>query len=361
MTFHRKKYIAAEAGFLLLFALTAGVLWFLFQPKSQIILAAAGTYKDSEWVPVLQESQFLKQDDISVRVKWHSGAAAGNLNLAFAGEETEISFRTGVLGTSIDMQGILSEDILRLQIPVTGDMVYTHSLTEETPFFDKLFGKRNAEGLDQFLKKLSGFRWKKKQEITFSSKDFAGILKDVSVERAKSEKYEIDGKEVSCRGFSLDISGGIQRVDAGFIPEEMYVYLYRNKLAAVRVKYQGDIWELRFLGGKNRDSKIMFVKEGELLLTVKGEQKGDDFPISIGIKNSEGSRFSLGGELKEDGFHADIRSAEIKGKDVRIEGEVSLTPGAEMEELSGDTMDLEHLPEVQKQILIAVFRVLRIS
>ena len=66
MTFHRKKYIAAAAGFLLLFALTAGVLWFLFQPKSQIILAAAGTYKDSEWVPVLQESQFLKQDDISV-------------------------------------------------------------------------------------------------------------------------------------------------------------------------------------------------------------------------------------------------------------------------------------------------------
>ncbi len=128
MTFHRKKYIAAAAGFLLLFALTAGVLWFLFQPKSQIILAAAGTYKDSEWVPVLQESQFLKQDDISVRVKWHSGAAAGNLNLAFAGEETGISFRTGVLGTSIDMQGILSEDILRLQIPVTGDMVYTHSL-----------------------------------------------------------------------------------------------------------------------------------------------------------------------------------------------------------------------------------------
>ena len=124
------------------------VLWDIFQPKSQIILAAAGTYKDSEWVPVLQESQFLKQDDISVRVKWHSGAAAGNLNLAFAGEETGISFRTGVLGTSIDMQGILSEDILRLQIPVTGDMVYTHSLTEETPFFDKLFGKRNAEGLD---------------------------------------------------------------------------------------------------------------------------------------------------------------------------------------------------------------------
>ena len=360
MTFHRKKYIAAAAGFLLLFALIAGILWFVFQPKSQVLIAAAGTYKDSEWIPVLKESEFLKRDDMSASVRWHSGAVTGNLNLAFAGEETGISFRTGILGASVDVQGILSEDTLRLQVPMAGDVVYTHDLKGDTPFFDKLLGKRNAESINKILNALSSFRWKKPQDIPVSSEDMAGVWKDIPMEKAGFRKYEIDGKEVSCRGYSLDISGIVSE-ETGFSPEEMYVYVYRNKLAAFRVKSGGDIWELRFLGGKNRDSKIMFVKEGEFSVTVKGEEKGEDFPVSIRFYNSEETGFSLKGEIKKDEINAEIRSAQRKGKDVRIEGDISLVPGGEIQELQGEDMDLEHLKETQKQILIAVFRLFRIS
>lgn len=361
MTFHRKKYIAAAAGFLLLFALAAGILWFVYRPKSQVLIALAGTYKESEWIPVLKESDFLKQDNLSARAKWHSGAASGNLDLAFAGEETGIFFRTGILGTSIDVRGVLSEETLKLQIPRVGDVVYTHELTGETPFFDKLFGKRNAESIDVFLKALSNFRWERTQGVTLSSEELAGMLADMPIEKTGCGQYEIEGKKVICKGYSLDLAHSVLGEKLGFSPEEMYVYVYRGKLAALRVKALGEMWELRFLGGKNRDSKIMLVKEGEFSVTVKGEQQGEDFPVSIKFQNREETVFSLRGELKKDALNAEIRSAQRKGKDLRIEGEISLVPGAEMQELPGDTMDLEQLSETEKQILIAVFRLLRIG
>lgn len=361
MTFHRKKYMAVAAGFLLLFALAAGILWFVCSPKSQVLTALAGTYKESEWIPVLKESEFLKQDNLSARAKWHSGAASGNLDLAFAGEETGISFRAGVLGASADVRGVLSEDTLKLQIPMAGDLVYTHKIKEETPFFDKLFGKRNAAGIDKFLQAFSGFRWKKMEGGNLSPGDLPGIFKGVDVKKTEKRPYEIDGKEVSCRGFSLDTSGTVWEKETGFSPEELFVYVYRHKLAAVRVKTGGEVYEVCFQGGKNRDSQIMFAKEGEFSVTLKGEQEGEAFLTSMAYKNSEGTRFSLKGELEKDSLSLEIRRAEIKGRDVRIEGDITVTPGGEVRELKGETMDLEHLPETQKQILTAVFRLFRIS
>lgn len=361
MTIHRKKYIAAAAGFLLLFALIAGILIFLSQPEMQLLTAAAGTYKDSEWVPVLKESDFFKQDNISASAKWHSGAASGNLNLAFAGEETGIFFRTGILGASVDVQGVLSEDTLRIQIPMAGDVVYTHKLKEETPFFDKLFGKRNASGIDKFLQALSAFRWKKAKGGNLSAGDFSALLKGTEMKKIESRPYEIDGKEVFCRGFSLDISDSVLEEETGFSPEEFSVYIYRHRLAAVRVKNAGEVFEICFLGGKNRDSQVKFVKEGEFSVTVKGERQEENFLTAAAFVNNEGTRLSLKGELEKSSLNLNIRRAEVKGKDVRIEGDIVFTPGGEVKKLEGETMDLEHLSETQKQILTAVFRLFRIS
>lgn len=359
--FHNKKWIGIAAGFLLLFALMTGALFFFSRPKTQIGLAAYNTFKNSQWIPVLQQSEFLTTDDLSADVKWNSGSVTGKLNLQFTGEETGISFRTGILGASVDIQGVLSEDNLKLKIPLAGDVIYTHDLREETPFFDKLFGSRNARSIDKVLTNLSSFHWKKMESNGADAGEFAGMLKDMGVKKTEPEKFEIDGEEVSCKGYVLDLSGSALQKETGITFDRAWVYLYGFKLAAVRVPAGESFFEIRFLGGKNRDSKVMFVKGKEFYVTAKGEQEGADFPVSIVFENSEETHISLRGKLERDVLDAEIRSAQIRGRDCRLEGEISITPGAQRVELEGETMDLEHLPDGQKQILLAVFRLFRIS
>lgn len=366
--FQNKKFIAAAAGFLLLFALMTGGLLFFFQPKTQIGLAAYATFKNSQWIPVLEQSEFLKNDNLSADIKWNSGSVSGKLNVRFTGEETGISFRTGILGASVEIQGILSDDMAKLKIPLAGDVIYTHSLEEETPFFDQLFGSRNAKSIDKVLKNLSGFRWKKLVDARANTGvekaeagELVGMLKDIDIEKTESRTLDIDGKEVSCKGYILNLSGSMLEKEAGLSIEKAWVYLYRGKLAAVRFPIGEDVFDIRFLGGENRDSSIMFIKEGEFYVIVKGKQEGEDFPISIVFENSEESHIALRGTLEKDVLNAEIRSAEIRGRDWRLEGDLSIIPGAEPMELEGEVMDLEHLPDTQKQILLAVFRLFRIS
>lgn len=358
---HNKKNIGLAAGFLLLFALVTGGLYFFFQPKTQIGIAAYATFKDSQWIPVLEQSDFLKNDNLSADIKWNSGSVAGKLNVRFTGEETGISFRTGILGASVEIQGILSEDTAKLKIPMAGDAIYTHSLEDETPFFDKLFGSRNAESIDKVLKNLSGFQWKKVEGSGLGREELAGAWKDIAIVRTEPKTFEIDGEEVSCKGYVLNLSGSVLEKETGLSIEKAWVYLYRGKLASVSFPMEGSVFEIRFLGGDNRDSKVMFLKEGEYYVTVKGQQEGEDFPVNIVFENSEGSHISLRGTLEKDVLNAKIRSAEIRGRDCRLEGELSIVPGAEPMELKGESMDLEHLPDGQKQILLAVFRLFRIS
>ncbi|MCM1258551.1 MAG: hypothetical protein NC307_11940 [Roseburia sp.] len=366
--FHNKKFIAAAAGFLLLFALVTGVLYFFFQPKTQIGIAAYATFKNSQWISVLRQSEFLKNDDLSADIKWNSGSVTGKLNVKFTGEETGISFRTGILGASVEIQGVLSDKTAKLKIPMAGDVIYTHSIEEETPFFDELFGSRNAKSIDKVLENLSGFRWKKLVDAGANSgagrvdaRGLAGMLKDIDIEKAEPRTLDIDGEEVSCKGYVLNLSGSVLEKEAGWSIGKAWVYLYRGKLASVRFPAGEEFFEIRFLGGENRDSNLMFIKEGEFYVTVKGQQEGEDFPISIVFENSEESHIALRGTLEKDVLNAEIRSAEIRGRDCRLEGDLSIVSGAEPVELNGEIMDLEHLPDTQKQILLAVFRLFRIS
>jgi len=361
MSGRKKLYTVMAAGFLLLFPLGAAVFFLCMQPQFQVAMAAANTVKDSCWAGQLESTKLLKGDGISVYADWNTAALNGDLQVDIGQEETYISFGAGVLGASVNIEGILTEEELFMHIPVAGDMVYTHHLWEETPFFDELLGKRKAESIDKVLQELSGFHWKKTEGIEVKAEELLPLIKKMEIEKTDGAEYDIDGKKVSCRGFVIEASRNPWLLEQGMEFEELYVYIYQGQLAALRVKNGEETWEILFLGGEKRDSKIMFVKNHDFSLTLEGIQEGEEFPVKIAYENQNETRIAFRGNLTENSLEAEIRSVTLGGKDCKLEGNIVIAPGGEIEEFAGETMDLEELHEGQKKILITIFRFLKIS
>lgn len=353
--------MALAAGFLLLFALGAVLAAvFFLQPKNQVLFAVANTFKNSDWAKEIPKSEFLDAEGISFYGSWNTGTVNGDLGMQFGSEETGISLSAGVFGASVGGDGILMGDEIRMKIPMAGDVIYIHQLKEETPFFDELLGKRKAQAIDTALLALSSIHWKKPNNGETDAQEMIRQLKEAKVKRGTSKEYEIDGQNVSCKGYCVDTSNLPWLKEQGLDIEETWVYVYRFQLAAIALKSRDGNMEIRFLGGDNRDSEIMFVKEHEFSVSVKGERE-EDFAIKVIYENEEKTRVAFRGTLAEDSIKAVIRSAAVRGKDSKLEGEVEIVPGAEIEDLEGEEMDLESLPDGKKQMFLTIFRLFRLN
>ncbi len=141
-------------------------------------------------------------------------------------------------------------------------------------------------------------------------------LDEIKIESTGSEKYEVDGKERNCKGYTMTITGDdmadIVEIACDTFAESMQkemddlwseiedefedsmddliyelehmedidisYWLYKGKFACVEVEYDGDLaFGIQFLGGDFRLQNVeVYDEDGDTFFIVEGERDGDE-------------------------------------------------------------------------------------
>ena len=208
--------------------------------------------------------------------------------------------------------------------------------------------------------------------------------KEWDIEKAKKDKFEVDGKDRNCSGYTLTIKDDNLQdmVDAvidvmkdydefdvlldelddeykdmfkGMPKVEVTFYIYKNMLAALVIEVEENEAEILFEGGKFRTQNIVLKADGEKVAEIKGKTKGsvESYEIeSMGMPLGSLEYDSKSGDLEfefSNGYDKISAEANIKGnknefefsmdmKEFGVDGDVkvSLKKGAKIKKLSAE-------------------------
>ena len=134
-------------------------------------------------------------------------------------------------------------------------------------------------------------------------------------------------------------------------------YIYKNKLACIEIEADGDDMQIIFHGGDTRMQNVEVLVNDDTVLELEGETSGKVEESRLYIDGSKvatveydygsgdyeaniGNYARLNGTLKSDrkGF-----AFTCDADDISVE--VNLSKGADLEEISGDTIDIGNASE----------------
>lgn len=309
--------------------------------------------------------------------------------------------------TNIDFIMNLTEDKFQMQIPYISDKIFTYNYTGENDgYIMDLLDEDEVKALNSLLEYFYNLKASDDASKKFQDKVLEEY-KSLEFEDAKSEKFEVDGKERTCKGYKTVITKenmqnlldayeeatsenleDMEELMAELDPtytvgsytdsydelremlEEMpdmttTFYLYDNKLACIELQPEDDeAMQIQFLGGDRRAQNIRIVDEdGNAVFEVVGETDGSeetyeflvndmsflnlDYDSKSGDFSLYCDEFSVVGSIESDKngftFNIDEVSAEYGYYD--FEGSIFLKKGADFEELDGEEFDIGNASE----------------
>lgn len=286
-----------------------GVKSGLFLSKgNKVAVATANTLSDA---PKLVQ-------DLEPLFKVTSGT--GTLEGTFTYEDISVEGFVSLDKTEANAQVILNiEDIpeidvaaqvnakgIKAQSKALSDYTFVYNTADdkEDGFIAEMVGEDALEELDAALASIGEV-----QDTDKFAKDLTKIItdeyKELEFEKAKEKEFEVDGKDVKCKGYSVEITednimnivDGMEDIldeaygevlenvgmDAKDITEELEYafegmddieltfYLYKNKLAAIIFDVEGDKIEVEFQGGDYRMQNVVVSYDRNELIEIKGE------------------------------------------------------------------------------------------
>lgn len=380
-------------------AAAAGVKSGAFLSKPDKVLAAiANTFRDkNHFAEVFYNAAAFRSDEYTFELDGESSEYDVSASYLVGQSQQQFIGTVNVPSApQVSLQCELTDEQLRVQIPMVSSRVFTYDYTKEkTGYLTAIVEADQLEMVDQLL---SGVSSVQKQENT-AAKIGAAVLgeyRSFAFEKAAEETFEVDGKDRKCKGYQTlvkaeqivkildqieDIytedfgtgifyaAGGAEikeafeeiKDDVRELPDmEWTFYLYKNKLACFRIEAPGEKIDWQFLGGETRTQNMKIIVDGTVVVQQEGETNGSKETVRLGSDNetimemtydyktgdlelaSPTAEFLLEGNLLADknGLTAEIRKLEFDGEDLAFTGSLSVTKGASFKTIEGEEFNV---------------------
>lgn len=311
----------------------------------------------------------------------------------------------GIIGMDFGIE--MSGSEIRAQIPAISDKVFSYNCKEEkSGYLAEMMGKEKLAAFDKMLERICDT--KAQEEMT--EELYNAMMKEyesMEFKEASKETFEIDGKDRSCKGYTVAVSReNVEKIldawekiytesykeveelmttlgtdytnsysemfaemkeELADMPEvSMTFYIYDKELACIALEAGGEKIQLQFQGGDTRAQNMCLIDpNGDKVFEIKGSKKGSkevteliaggvglmtiEYDTKTGnfILSTSDDSISVKGSIKQDkkGLRIALDELSTQGTDTEISGNISIESGAEMEEISGDEFDLGNASE----------------
>lgn len=310
-------------------------------------------------------------------------------------------------GMDLDMLLNLDDEELKLQVPALTDKVLVYNYKEAVKGYLLEAGEEGEQALDLINQGLEMLYAGGEQDenvyeevLQKLGKELIKEGKNLEFEKVPAETFEVDGKDVECKGYQtiLEYENISRVVDAveelmaenyealfgGMLEESIDIsyeevmdvlyeireeyrempdcivtfYLKSGKLACVRMECEEETAELLFQGGDHRMQNMKLIANGETLFRAEGGDKKSELTIewwmdgyeritllyeneTYMISSSEG-HLRLTGTLKADkkGWELTLGNSVIEGDLYDTYMMISMKEGASFKKISGETFDI---------------------
>lgn len=379
---------------------------FFSSDSAKVMAAITNTVNDTDYLAsTLKFGSLFASDDLTFSFESETQGYEMEFQFLFGESQKQLLGSMDVPDfTTVDFQAELTEEQLRVQVPVVSGYIFTYDYTKpKSSFMQENFGYR-LDTFDEMLKNL----YSAERNAQYHSDLVKTIIEEgqkLEFEKAEAEEFEVDKQDRNCKGISTVITrdciqnimdeleiiyresqGAAYGYDGYYIEDyfdeleenleemedfDVTFFIYKNKLACIRIEEDGEEAELRFLGGDTRMQNMQLFFEGEELLRLEGEtvestevkrffvegeemagleydQKNGDLDITM-----DNGSTSLSGNvvLDKDSFNASIDKTMVNGQFVDVKWGMSVKKGASFEKIEGTEFNLSQATEQDMQEL----------
>jgi len=222
----------------------------------------------------------------------------------------------------IDISAQANSKGIKAQSKAISDYTFVYNTADdkEDGFIAEMAGEESLEQLDNALAAFDQV-----EESEKLAKDLAKIIADeyksLEFEKAKEKEFEVDGKDVKCKGYSVEITednimnvvDGMEEIldeaygdlldeagmDAKDLTEEieyavedmedleLTFYIYKNKLAALILAVDKEEIEVEFQGGDYRMQNVVVSYDRNELFEIKGETEKSVEKMEVVVYGNE--------------------------------------------------------------------------
>lgn len=402
--------IAAIALFLIV-AIVVVALFLVGNSKNKVALAFSNTVKEvseeNKLLKVLDVSDITDKGKYTVNIDIDTeisdlGDMAVFTEVAMDNDQIQVSGDVDIsLIPPVEYAVQIDDKQVRAYVPLIEDYLFIYDYYEDNDgYINELV---DTKILNDGLKELYNSAFSKdSQEVRMREDLIESFLEEyekLKVEKAKKEKFTVDGKTVKCKGYKIELTE--EFVDAvtenteeilvkyykdvfDMAGEDIYssiddmsealkelrgteivVYVYKNKLAAIKMEEDGETMDILFEGGSFRAQNMRVLLEDEEVLSIEGNTDKDteemminlegeplfsyDYNASsgeLGLKAYDGYdeySFDMVLSRKNKGMYVDIGYIDLG--DTYLGGTLSITEGVSMKDLSGEEFDLGEASE----------------
>ena len=258
-----------------------------------------------------------------------------------------------------DFAARVTPDGIKVQSKAISDLTFVYNTADDKDdsYISRIVGEDSIESLDSALEAIG-----KTKQADAMEKDLAKLIIDeygeLEFEKASEDKFEINGKKVNCKGYTVEITEdnimniveGMEDIidDAygdvlkdldisakdiieeledevdGMEDLELTFYLYKNKLAAIIAEIDGEEFTMEFLGGDYRTQNVKFSMGRSVLMEVNGEKNGSVESMECSVWGSDVFEYEYdtkSGDLAldfDDGYVEMEANVRTKGDSVTI-------------------------------------------
>lgn len=414
---YAKIVIPVVAGVVLLFVIAFGVFasGIFSSPKKKIEKAVINTLTDGGYIYDLLAADFKLGDNYTVE-------ATVEMEEEYSDVELEMSVALAVKGKDKQLSGVvnyssswdylpeiefisqLNSKQVKLAIPSLDDRVFTYNYVEEKDgvIVDYL-DEDGVKMLDEALKSLYSPE-KVAETLTGNdtlSKSFKKWYKDLKITKTRSEEFEIDDKDRTCKGYEMilteddlldlldilndyyeeqieevvDFDLGLDNYRSmirslrsdikGMDDIELRFYLYKNQLAAIEIEIDREELQILFKGGNYRMQNVEVIFDRETVMELKGKIKDDKETITlyeydeeiakvsynrktgdVRISVTDGwSSYDVSGNIVKKNNELTIALDESQIDAFLLSGSVTLKKGAKLDKIKGEEFDIGNADE----------------
>lgn len=363
--------------------------------SAKVLAAVTNTLNDTDYLTGALKLGSLSGAD-SYTVSLNSQAQMYDTELRFLLGKARRQLLGSVDGPDIagaKFQAELTEEKLRVQVPALSDYIFTYDYTQpKSDYMIENFGSR-LDDLDEMLKSL----YEAKPEGEYNSDLIRTVIeegKKLEFTKVDAEEFEVDEEDRKCNGIATTVTqecmqnildevekvvresqNGAYGYDGGYAGEyfdeiekdlaeiedvDVTFFIYKKKLACIRIEAKDTEAELRFLGGDTRMQNMQFnvgeeevmrlegqtvdsteirklFVEGEEYLVLEYDRKDGDLDIT-----ADGGRTMMSGNiaLEKDSFNVSVDRIMADGQLLDITCSMSVEKGASFEEIEGKEFDL---------------------
>ncbi|MBO5460609.1 MAG: hypothetical protein J5983_02275 [Ruminococcus sp.] len=399
--------IAAAAVILIAVGIFAVVKSGMFlSAPNKVLLAASNTF--TETTPLLENLtglELLNEEEFTVDVSCEIEEGAISATVVNGKDEKQVAATLDIPDVpEIEMVAGLDDEYVKLQIPSFSDDVLAYNYTKEkTGFLADNVDQMYLDMVDEMIAMV--YEGNDTEEITKDLKElFTSEYEKLDFEKVDKEEFEINDKDVKCKGYEttisedtlLDLIDGIEDIYneyyggsselmyemTGDTTEELFdemrysfegmpdmditFYIYKNKLACINMDVDGSEAEIRFLGGDIRMQNMEIAADGETVLEIKGKTDGSEETIRMYSYDME--MLKLEYESKSGEYTLDIGEGSVYVEGVLTSdkkeltlaidtleeygysygsGSITVSKGASAEKLSGELVDIGEASEAE--------------